>query len=251
MTWDEINNKRLPFIRFGENLFKRMYGEIRRGFVSSIQNLTTPEQFSEVAQNFKIDPLIVRINFERFYVKTGVAFAKSQVKSLRGGMEVKQEEDWEVIIREFVRTRTGVKITKVIQSETDDIIRITKNVVQQGINEGWGMDKIARSIQKTQAEMDLWKALRIARTEVVTASNVGVKVGADELPGNKVKVWISTFDQRSRPEHMAMDGVRVAMNEMFNVDGEMMEFPGDPNASAGNIINCRCGYEIIVTPEIY
>ena len=57
------------------------------------------------------------------------------------------------------------------------------------------MDKIARAIQKTQAKMDLWKAQRIARTEVVTASNVGVKVGADELPGNKVKVWISTFDQ--------------------------------------------------------
>ena len=251
MTWEEINRKRLPFIRFGENLFKRMYGDIRRSFVSSIQNLTTPEEFTQAALNFKIDPLIVRINFERFYVKTGVAFAKSQVKSLRGGIELKQEEDWEVIIREFVRTRTGVKITKVIQSETDDIINVTKKAVQQGIDEGWGMDKIARTIQKTQAEMDFWKAQRIARTEVVTASNEGVKVGASELPGNKVKVWISTFDQRSRPEHMAMDGVRVPLNESFNVDGELLEYPGDTNGSAGNIINCRCGYEILVTPEIY
>ena len=251
MTWEEINNKRLPFIRFGENLFKRMYGEIRREFVSSIQNLTTPQEFIQAAQSFRIDDSIVQAAYLRFYIKTGVSFAKSQVKSLRGGMELKQEEDWEIIIREFVRTRTGKKISQVIQSETDDIIRITKNVVQQGIDEGWGMDKIARGIQKTQSEMDLWKALRIARTEVVTASNVGVKVGADELPGNKVKVWISTFDQRSRPEHMAMDGVRVALNEMFDVNGEMMEFPGDPNASAVNIINCRCGYEILVTPEIY
>ena len=251
MTWEEINNKRLPFIRFGENLFKGMYGDIRRQFISSIQNLTTPEEFTQAAQSFKIDSSIVQTAYLRFYIKTGVSFAKSQVKSLRGGMEVKQEEDWEVIIREYVRTNTGKKISQVIQSETDDIIRITKNIVQQGIDEGWGMDKIARGIQKTQSEIALWKALRIARTEVVTASNVGVKVGADELPGNKVKVWISTFDQRSRPEHMAMDGVRVAMNEMFNVNGEMMEFPCDPNASAGNIINCRCGYEILVTPEIY
>ena len=251
MTWEEINNKRLPFIRFGENLFKRMYGEIRKSFISSIQNLTTPEEFTQAARSFRIDDSIVHAAYLRFYIKTGVSFAKSQVKSLRGGMEVKQEEDWEVIIREYVRTNTGKKISQVIQSETDDIIRITKNIVQQGIDEGWGMDKIARGIQKTQSEIALWKALRIARTEVVTASNVGVKVGADELPGNKVKVWISTFDQRSRPEHMAMDGVRVAMNEMFNVNGEMMEFPCDPNASAGNIINCRCGYEILVTPEIY
>jgi len=50
---------------------------------------------------------------------------------------------------------------------------------------------------------------------------------------------------------MAMDGVRVPLNENFNVDGEMLEYPGDPSGSAGNIINCRCGYEILVTPEIY
>ena len=118
MTWDEINNKRLPFIRFGENLFKGMYGDIRRSFVSSIQNLTTPEEFTQAAQNFKIDENIVIINYERFYIKTGVSFAKDQVKSVRGNIEIKQEEDWVRIIREFIRTRTGTKITKVIQSET-------------------------------------------------------------------------------------------------------------------------------------
>jgi len=250
MTWQEINNKRLPFIRFGENLFSRMYGEIRKAFITSIKNLATPEDITQAAQDFTINEDIVRINFERFYIKTGIAFAKDVQKRFSGNIEVKQESDWETIIREFIRTKTGTKITKTITTHYNDIVRLTKNAVTQGIEEGWGMDEIARSISKAQGKLDTWKALRIARTEVVAASSEGIKVGASELPGSKIKIWISAFDSRSRPDHLEMDGVRVAMNEEFIVGGEMLEYPGDPKGSPGNIINCRCGYEIIVTPEL-
>lgn len=249
MTWQEINNKRLPFIRVGDKLFRGMYGDIRQSLIASIQNLQIPEEFNQVAHNFTIDEEVVRKNFERFYVFTGIAYAKDMTKNVHGNIETKQEDDWTKIILEYVRTHTGQKISEVIKTHYKDIQLIVGDAVKSGIKNGWGMDKIARQIVKGQGTIDTWKALRIARTEVVAASNEGVKVGAEELPGNKEKVWISTFDERSRPEHMAMDGVRVPFNEDFTVEGEMLEFPGDPKGSPGNIINCRCGYEIIVTPE--
>ena len=37
-----------------------------------------------------------------------------------------------------------------------------------------------------------------------------------------------------------MNGVRVDLNQDFNVSGEKMMFPGDIKGSAGNVINCRC-----------
>jgi len=265
MTWDEINNKRLPFIRFGENLFSRMYGEIRREFVSSVQNLTTPQEFTQAAQSFKIDDSIVQGAYLRFYLKTGIAFAKSQVKSVKRRMEIKEgEEDlnasilediWIKKMTEFVKTKTADNISSVIKTTYSDIQIITKKAVEEGIDQGWGMDKIARKIAKDQGDIDLWKALRIARTEVVSASNEGVKVGAEELPGNKEKVWISTFRKTSREDHMAMDGVRVGLNELFTLpNGHQLEYPVDPDpmhGDAGDKVNCGCGYEIIVTPEIY
>ncbi len=37
-----------------------------------------------------------------------------------------------------------------------------------------------------------------------------------------------------------MNGVKVSEFGTFFVSGEELEFPGDPSARAGNVINCRC-----------
>jgi uncharacterized protein with gpF-like domain len=253
MTWAEINIKRLPYIRMGERLFRGMYHSVTAPYLESLKNLTTPEQIIEASRSAQISKEEVQLAYERFYTKTGVGFAKSfRAKHRKFAMETKADEDeWLRIITEYVRAKTANKITKAISTHYEDIERIARAAVEEGIREGYGMEKIARIIRKQQGDIELWKALRIARTEVVAASSEGIKVGAESLPGNKVKVWISTFDDRSRPEHMAMDGKRVAFNEMFEVDGDMMEYPGDPSASAGNIVNCRCGYEIIVESDKY
>jgi uncharacterized protein with gpF-like domain len=253
MAWDEINNKRLPFIRMGERLFKGMYSEIKKSLIASFENLTTPEEIVQAAKDFKINEEPVRAAFEKFYLKVGIAFAKSMVKSSRGRIETKQEDEWIRTLIEYVRVNTGLKISKTISTHYEDIDRIVRAVVEQGIKEGCGIDKIARAIRNTQGEMDLWKALRIARTEVVAASNEGVKIGAEDLPGNKEKVWVSTFDERARPDHMAMDGTTVAFNENFTLpSGVVVEFPGDPKCTdPGEIINCRCGYEIVVSSEYF
>jgi len=250
MTWQEINNSRLPFIRMGENLFKRMYGEIRKNYIVSLKDLTIPEQIIEAARTVVISEEMVRVDFERFYARTGIAFAKKMQKGFIGRIEIKQDEgDWLAEVIEYVRSKTGEKITSTIRTHYKDIERIARKYVEMGIDKGWGMDKIARNIVKEQKIIDTYKALRIARTEVVTASNIGTKIGAENLPGNKEKVWISTVDERSRPDHMEMDGVRVPFNEDFQVAGEYLEFPGDPRGSPGNVINCRCGYEVLIIPE--
>lgn len=252
MTWQEINRKRLPFIRMGERLFRGWYSGVKRDYIASLQNLTTPEEIIEASRNLNIDDKSLMSIYEKFYLKTGIAFAKWTVKGLRRGMETKQEDMWEDKILEYVKSNSGAKITDIIRTHHKDIERITRIAVEKGIKEGQGMIKIARAIQDAAADLDLWKAMRIARTEVGAASNLGVLVGAEDLPGNKVKVWISTFDQRARPDHMAMDGVEVALNEKFTLpSGNTLNFPCDSSGEPGDIINCRCGYEVVVSSEIY
>ena len=258
MTWEEINRKRLPFIRFGENLFKQMYGEIRKMYIASLQDLKAPEEITQATEVFRFKEDIVVSAYERFYLKTALAYARDQIKAHSSHLEEKDLNDdmlndiWYKKVMDFIKTKVGNNISNVTLTTYKDIQAIARQAVKEGIEKGWGMDKIARAITTNQREIESWKALRIARTEVVTASNEGVKLGYQQLPGNKQKVWISTFDQRSRPDHMAMDGVRVAVNEYFNLPGGgQLEYPGDADGRPGDIINCRCGYEIIVVPETY
>jgi len=237
----------------GERLFGGMYTEIRRSLITEILKVERPEQVEAVLESFNFEADVYE-NFERFYVRTGTAFAKDTVdkyKSIRLPMETKDEDLWMQEIMEFVRTETGMKISSITRAHYDDIVRVSRTVVEQAITQGWGIEKMARTISKDVGVMDLWKARRIARTEVVTASNYGVQVGADDLPGTKEKVWISTFDARSREDHMAMDGQRVGYMDKFDVAGHMMDWPGDTSAPPEQVINCRCGWDVIIKSDIY
>lgn len=68
---------------------------------------------------------------------------------------------------------------------------------------------------------------------------------ADELD----KIWLATLDGRTRPGHFAADGQRTPLASSFTVSGEQLEMPGDPSASPGNRINCRCRMGVLAHDE--
>ena len=86
---------------------------------------------------------------------------------------------------------------------------------------------------------------RIARTTMVGASNSGQQQAwnqAEEEGVQLAKRWISALQpDRTREAHAEAHNQTVGLHEMFVVGGEELEYPGDPNGSPGNIINCLCG----------
>lgn len=253
VSWQQIDHKRKPFIRMGERLFGDTYRDIRRSLLDEIRKAQQPQEIERVVEDFIFDVEMIGA-FEKFYSRTALDFAKDflkRYKSGKGPVEIKDEDLWLKKVLEYVRVHSEAKISKITRTHYNDIVRVATNAVQLGIDEGWGMDKIARVISKEQGLIDGWKALRIARTETVAASNYGGLLGAEDLPGSKVKVWISSFTTTSRDDHMAMEGVEVGINEPFIVAGEELMYPGDPSGSAGNIINCRCASEVIIKDDIF
>ena len=94
-------------------------------------------------------------------------------------------------------------------------------------------------------EIHRWRALRIARTEVLSASNEGMMMGAAEMGEAMTKIWLSTGypgpGGHMREDHEAMNDVAVDVNEPFTLpDGVQMDYPGDPDAPPEHVINCRC-----------
>src|SRR5690606_22597142 len=81
-------------------------------------------------------------------------------------------------------------------------------------------------------------ARRIARTELISAYNGGSTEAAQavqDATGEQLyKVWYATSDSRVRDDHWAAHKQVRPMGEPFDVGGEALDFPGDPNGSASN-----------------
>lgn len=60
------------------------------------------------------------------------------------------------------------------------------------------------------------------------------------LRGTTFKSWQSRLDYRVRDSHIVAHGQRVPIDDMFQVGGYELEYPGDDRAPIGEWINCRC-----------
>ena len=73
-----------------------------------------------------------------------------------------------------------------------------------------------------------------------TLSRNSVILGGIALAVMLKDVWIANLDEKTRIAHIMANGQEKNINDSFIVDGEYLEYPGDPNGSPGNVINCRC-----------
>lgn len=127
------------------------------------------------------------------------------------------------------------------------------NLIANRLQEGKTIVEAAREVQEIVGKRRFyrWQAMRIARTETTAAANFGAIQAGDVSGFRMQKEWISALDARTRrpPEdkydHYDMNGKRVGLNEKFNVSGELLEYPGDPKGSAGNVIACRCTVAVV------
>jgi hypothetical protein len=88
---------------------------------------------------------------------------------------------------------------------------------------------------------------RIARTTMVGADSAGSLEGYRQSGVVDEKAWISALaPRRTRPEHAEAHGQQRKVDEAFLVGGEQLRYPGDPQGSPGNIINCLCAVIPIV-----
>lgn len=84
------------------------------------------------------------------------------------------------------------------------------------------------------------RALLIGQNESNTTFNHIDYTEAKES-GKRYKVWYAELDDKTREDHIEVDGTRIPIDEMFDVGGEQLRYPHDYlNGSAKNLVNCRC-----------
>lgn len=124
--------------------------------------------------------------------------------------------------------------------------------VLKAIREGQPVDAevASRMVGRYHDRLLMLRGETIARTETMAALNESqveamrqaVEGGVD--PTTIFKAWHSASDNRVRHSHQVMHGQEVGLDERFqSPSGALLRYPGDPEAPAEEIINCRCWME--------
>ena len=188
--------------------------------------------------------------FEAIYTTVGEEFAQdvfAQIKSDALPPEIKVsafvEDDfrdlWQEEIRVWLRANSTTRILGII----DTSIRRVQKEITLGIDAGEGIPQIAKRLLGLKKINTPARAKLIARTETISASNLGSHAAAKAVQIPLKKEWVATPDERVRDAHADADGQIVdGMDSAFQVDGEELLFPGDTSlgATGMNIFNCRC-----------
>jgi len=153
-------------------------------------------------------------------------------------------DSWVRWILNYLQNHLVENLTFDVNATTRDYIL---RVLNRSVSEGLGIDKTVELLKNdTFSET---QSARIARTEVNIASNAGTLAAGETYEYQMQKEWVAVHDHRTRgtdPEddasHVALNGTVIDFEDVF-IDprnGDRLKSPGDPKASAGSIINCRC-----------
>ena len=112
--------------------------------------------------------------------------------------------------------------------------------IKEGIREGQSLDKTTQTLRTEFTDMTQSQLQRISRTEthsVYQQSKYDTMMQSTAVKGKK---WLSSGLSNSREWHEDADGQTQYVEDPFIVMDEPLNYPGAPEGSPENIINCSC-----------
>jgi len=239
-----IERKRAGYYPSATKLFKKVLNGWTAELMIRIDKAQTPGDLIEAAK-MEIKPDELAKAMAQVYSIVGSDFARSTIKRVNERKAAKVELDyWLEYFKIYARTKAAQKIVW-ITGTTEDIFKRTVNRIVTAAGEsGQSVQNMAKQIQDELNFSNKIRATRIARTEVIGASNAGSLEGAKQAGIPLRKEWVPIVDDNSRPEHAAMAGSDpIGLDEPFTQLGDDIYKPGDGDAK--DVINCRCGLDFV------
>lgn len=141
--------------------------------------------------------------------------------------------------------RTAIKLShSVVDTEIDRL----KRTLQEGIEQEESIDKLTQRIENVFNRLERYQAERIARTEIVRASNFGVVDAYKQTGLVEAKMWYTAIDERVCEFCSPMNGKIVGIDEnyfdkgdkMRGVGGGTIDFDYEDVGFPPLHPNCRC-----------
>ena len=221
--------------------------EIQRATIDTLRRLQRDELLAaDVARNEHSKRLERILN--ALWVESGEAIG-GVMESMKSAARFERKEFFTapnatMAAANYARIFSSTKITQISDTTISDV----QAVIAEGIAAGRTEQEIARLVRSVAPIKSASRAQTIARTESGGASSFVAQSMAELSGVELVRVWVAvTSSDRTRTDHHEADGQERGMNEPFDVGGEQLMYPSDPNGSAHNVITCCC--QVVYEPR--
>jgi hypothetical protein len=243
----------IPLIKRSE---RRAYTAMRKAYIGAVDRLVNTGAVM-IPQEAQVDVAQALVRMWGDSIRLGMSFPSMSEKAAFPHLERKNDEQtlFEQLQQAFLDAY-GADHVRLINEVTRKQVQ---RALDRGIQEGLGIEEIAKQIRASIPSFSRLRANAIARTEVHNAAMFASREVARTSVFPLNKRWVSVYDARTRDfgegdgevdsaNHRAMNGVTVGPDELFQVprrDGfmvstDLMNGPGDPSAPPDQTINCRC-----------
>lgn len=183
--------------------------------------------------------LILYTFYIRAYRMSADHLRKSVKARFQPMLQRKATDQTQIASRAWARKLAGERVVEIAETTRNRIRGVISSALSE---EQVPTDReVARRLSRYIGK---GRAMTIARTESHTAMQAGqlevVQEMTQEVGLVAVKTWVAAEDERTREAHLVADGQVVSLDAPFIVGAELLMYPGDPNGSAENIVNCRC-----------
>ena len=241
-----IEKERAPFYRSAYKLIRKRMMEERDAIVEAVRT----GGMKAFEKEMDIQEEKWNLTITTIYTGTIAHFGKWEYDLLKAEYDAKSGEgafEKKFFNRAFTAARRAIQkfigetsvyaVTK-INEFTRETLRA---VISNGVDRGQSFLSISKDIQKIYGgKFGPRRAIMIARTEIVSASNYGAQQGALATGLELEKKWVTTLDGRQRDSHNDCHAQVRDMEKPYDVGGYPARFPGDPKLPAKERIKCRC-----------
>jgi uncharacterized protein with gpF-like domain len=120
-----------------------------------------------------------------------------------------------------------------------EIFDLIRNEISIGLTSGETIKQLSKRITGAFDQIIETRAETIAINESA-AAYAFASDKANRAAGVKYKKWLHGGSKVPRPDHLAIDGLVVPIDETFPVGTPPLMYPHDGNGSADDVINCSC-----------
>jgi len=253
MHWKSTEEKRSKYIDPCAKQFKDAFKDEQKQLLNAIKDIYDAEQIINAADRVinacaprkkNILAAIYNLVISDFGEATYYKVAKNKCKKINIDFLTNA-------MIKYIATQTATEVVQINETTRFQL----QEIIAKSIAEGAKIETIAEEIDKLYLDNIVPNRSKlIARTEVISASNYGSVAGAQKAQEDfdlKIKkIWIPTYDIRTRQRHLAMgEHPPVELDGTFNLGDANMQYPADLSGPAAEVCNCRCTVGYVNTKD--